>query len=93
MASDRFSRQTLLSEVGDVGQRRIQEAKVRLPAGPESAVAEEYLRRAGIGEVTVAPDEPRSAFPHESHFRHASSKALGQGAWRALSELRAVLKL
>ncbi len=93
MASDRFSRQVLLSEVGELGQKRIQEAKVRLPEGPESAVAADYLQRAGVSDVSITPDAPRSDFPHASHFRHTPSTALGHGAWHALSELRAVLKL
>jgi hypothetical protein len=93
MASDRFARQRLLPEVGDKGQRAIAEASVRLPEGPASAVAADFLARAGVGRVLVDGAARGSEFPHASHFRHAPSQLLGHGAWQALAHLRAVLEL
>ncbi len=90
-ASDRYSRQRRLAEVGDAGQARIERAQAHV-LGTEGALTEvSYLARAGVGSVTVIPNLEPTPFLHASWFRHDATRAYGAGAWRALATLRGAL--
>ncbi len=87
---DRYVRQRRLAELGEAGQARLL-AATHCVAGTDGALTElVYLERAGFRAVSLdALAEPRP-FAHASLFRHASARAHGAGAWRAL---RAVTEL
>ncbi len=88
---DRFARQRMLASVGDAGQARIAAATYRLGTDEANGVARDYLERAG-GEHFVSMVTPLEPFAHGDVFRHASARAVAEGAWRALGQLRAALE-
>ena len=99
-ARRRYGRQILLGEIGDTGQVRLLEAHVRPTEGADAtayAVAEEYLRRAGVrsderGTPVSVPDAPTVQ-------RFAATESLAEpaaaivGAYCAVEHLKAVLGL
>ena len=88
-----LTRQIRLAEVGIEGQARLSRATLSV-AGSDGSLAEfVYLHRAGIERLTLQPNLPAVPFVHASLFRHASTRRLGAGAWRALAQLRGVLAL
>lgn len=88
--TDRYTRQSRLAEVGDEGQARIRAARLSVGDGPEAWSEREYLERAGA-RVTTVPGLEGASFAHATVFRHAASRRLGAGAWRALGALRELL--
>jgi hypothetical protein len=88
--SERFTRQERLAEVGPGGQARLREGRAFVPSGPDAELAELYLARAGVGQVTRAGDP--APFAHAAVFRHAAAAEVGSGAWRALRELLRLLE-
>ena len=87
---DRYVRQRRLAEIGDAGQARLLAASHRV-AGREGALTElVYLERAGFRAVSLDAFAAPRPFAHAALFRHASTRAHGAGAWRAL---RAVTEL
>jgi len=52
-----------------------------------------YLHRAGIGRVELRPDRQAPTFAHASLFQHAETRRLAAGAWRALAQIRRILRL
>ena len=52
-----------------------------------------YLHRAGIERLCLQPDLPAAPFQHAGLFRHAGTRRLAAGAWRALGQIRDVLAL
>jgi hypothetical protein len=88
-----LTRQIRLAEVGTAGQARLSGAALCV-AGRDGSLAEfMYLHRAGVERLSLKPNLPAVAFEHASLFRHASSRRLGAGAWRALGQIRNVLGL
>lgn len=92
MTEDRYSRQRRLAEVGDVGQARIEATAFEVCGTDGADVERAYLERAGARSVSFAPSAEPAAFPHEASFRFAAPRAVGAGAWRALAQLRPLLK-
>jgi hypothetical protein len=88
-----LTRQIRLAEVGIEGQARLSRATLCV-GGSDGSLAEfVYLHRAGITRLSLQPNLPAVPFEHTSLFRHASTRRLGAGAWRALGQIRRVLAL
>jgi hypothetical protein len=88
-----LTRQIRLTEVGIEGQARLSRATLCV-RGSDGSVAEfVYLHRAGIERLSLRPNLPAVPFEHASLFRHAGTRSLGAGAWRALGQIRSVLAL
>ena len=91
MSLDRFDRQRRLPEVGDLGQQRIAAAEFEVRGGDGAVLETIYLHRAGAERVTLSSRKEPEPFAHERAFRHAASRRVGAGAWRALAKLTKVL--
>jgi hypothetical protein len=88
-----LTRQIRLAEVGPEGQARLSRATLCV-TGRDGSLAEfMYLHRAGIERLSLQPNLPALPFEHAALFRHASTRRLGAGAWRALRQIRSVLAL
>jgi hypothetical protein len=86
-----LTRQIRLAEVGVIGQARLSRAALCV-RGQDGSLAEfAYLHRAGIERLCLQPNLPAVPFAHTSLFRHASTRRLAAGAWRALQQIHAVL--
>ena len=86
-----LTRQIRLAEVGIAGQARLSGAALCV-RGRDGSLAEfVYLERAGIERLSLEPNEPAVPFAHAALFRHASTRRLGAGAWRALKQIHSVL--
>jgi hypothetical protein len=86
-----LTRQIRLAEVGVEGQLRLSRATLCV-GGTDGSLAEfVYLHRAGIERLSLQPNLPAVPFAHAGLFRHASTRRLGAGAWRALGQIRNVL--
>jgi len=86
-----LTRQIRLAEVGIEGQARLSRAALCV-AGSDGSLAEfVYLHRAGIERLSLTPNLPAVPFEHAALFRHAGTRRLGAGAWRALGQIRSVL--
>ncbi|MEI9940311.1 MAG: hypothetical protein WDO69_24095 [Pseudomonadota bacterium] len=88
-----LTRQIRLAEVGVEGQARLSRATLCVAGGDGSLAEFVYLHRAGIERLSLQPNLPAIPFEHASLFRHASTRRLGAGAWRALGQIRNVLNL
>jgi hypothetical protein len=88
---DRFTRQRRLPEIGEAGQLRISSARFALGPHAGLEIEREYLSRAGA--TCTLSTEPAVArpFTHHSAFAFEETRALGEGAWRALEKLRSAL--
>ena len=86
-----LTRQIRLAEVGAEGQARLSRATLCVRGSDGSLAEFVYLHRAGIERLTLNPNLPAVAFEHASLFRHASTRRLAAGAWRALGQIRNVL--
>ena len=87
----RYSRQIRLAEVGPRGQEALEAATAAVgTVGVEASVEREYLLRAGVGRL-VAAATPLPEFKHGQFFVFDACRGVGEGAWRALRSLRAVL--
>ncbi len=90
--SDRYSRQTRLREVGELGQARLAAASI-VVEGRESAETEaRYLERAGVREVRRDAEASPRDFAHAPVFRNAACRSEAAAAWRALKKTLAVLQ-
>ncbi len=87
----RYSRQQRLPEVGDLGQARLARASLHVAAGPAAGTELAYLERAGVGAVFLSSLGQQTPFVHAGYFRHAASRTLAAGAWRALHKINASL--
>jgi hypothetical protein len=88
-----LTRQIRLSEVGLEGQARLACASLEV-RGKDGSLAEFlYLHRAGIQRLSLSPNLPAKPFEHAPLFKHASTRRLAAGAWRALGQIRSVLGL
>ncbi len=95
MTTDRFARQRLLEEIGDLGQARLGAADLSLSPrlSPEvRRAARLYGEALGFGVVRVDDNKDSEAFRHERFFRHKSALAIGYGAHLALTRVREVLE-
>jgi len=88
-----LTRQIRLAEVGIEGQARLSRATLCVRGSDGSLVEFLYLHRAGVERLSLKPNVPAVPFEHASLFRHASTRRLGAGAWRALDQIRSVLAL
>jgi len=86
-----LTRQIRLAEVGVAGQARLSEATLCVHGRDGSLAEFLYLHRAGIERLSLSPNVPAIPFAHASLFRHASTRRLGAGAWRALKQIHGVL--
>lgn len=81
----RFTRQLRLAEIGDAGQAKLLEARVRASSDVERA----YLELAG---VAVADDgATHEVDPDALGLRHPAAREVGESALRALAAIRAIL--
>jgi len=86
-----LTRQIRLAEVGTAGQARLSQTALCV-RGRDGSLAEFlYLHRAGVERLSLQPNLPAVSFEHASLFRHAGTRRLGAGAWRALGQIRDVL--
>jgi hypothetical protein len=88
-----LTRQIRLAEVGVEGQARLSSATLCVRGSDGSLVEFMYLHRAGVERLALKPNLPAPPFEHACLFRHASTRRLGAGAWRALGQIRNVLAL
>ena len=86
-----LTRQIRLAEVGLEGQARLSRAALFVRGSDGSLVEFSYLHRAGVERLSLEPNLPARPFSHAGLFKHAASRRLGAGAWRALTQLRIVL--
>ena len=88
-----LTRQIRLAEVGAAGQARLSRAALCV-RGRDGSLAEfVYLHRAGIERLCLQPNLPAIPFEHASLFRHAATRRLAAGSWRALGQIRSLLGL
>lgn len=89
---DRAARQVCLAEVGVSGQARIEAGTLALDLDL-SPVAASIARRyaQGAGMLTETPGSSRVERPALAGFRHASSRAVAEGALVALSSILGAL--
>jgi hypothetical protein len=93
---DRYTRQRRLAEVGPEGQLRLQRQRLAIARHPDLDLELEYLRRAGVQQVTVlqgAADAEQSPldFPWAAQFEFSGPLGVARGAWSALARIRAAL--
>ena len=91
MTDDRYSRQRRLAEVGDSVQALIEGTTFEVREQDGSGVERAYLERAGARVVVTASGAP-AEFRHAAAFRFPATRAVGAAAWRALAQLRPLLK-
>jgi hypothetical protein len=89
---DRFVRQRALAAVGDRGQQRLIDASFAIEHEHTVPAATErhYLERAGAQHFR-ATEGPRPPFAHAAAFHHSMARDFGEGAWRALDQLKRAL--
>ena len=88
-----LTRQIRLAEVGVEGQARLSAASLEV-CGRDGSLAEFlYLHRAGVERLALRPDRAPLPFAHAALFRHAGSRRLAAGAWRALKQIRGILAI
>ena len=86
-----LTRQIRLAEVGLEGQARLSRATLEV-RGRDGSLAEfVYLHRAGIERLALNPGRSALPFAHAALFRHAGTRRLAAGAWRAIAQLRSIL--
>jgi hypothetical protein len=90
--TDLYSRQKKLREIGEVGQTKISQATVLIPAGPESEMAIEYLRRSGIGSIVVDAHILHPDFLHADHFQFEPCRTFAASAWIATQNVVRILE-
>ena len=88
-----LTRQIRLTEVGVEGQAKLSRASLEV-RGTDGSLAElVYLHRAGVESVSLNPAQAAPPFLHAPLFKHSSTRRMGAGAWRALSQIRNILGL
>lgn len=90
--TDLYSRQKKLREIGEAGQLKIARATVLIPAGPESEMATEYLRRSGIGSIAVDPHIAPLDFLHADQFQFELCRTFAASAWIATQNVVRILE-
>jgi hypothetical protein len=90
---DRYTRQRRLEEVGPEGQRRLEQSVMVLAEHTDVELEREYLERAGVRQIARDAAAHPAPFPWAQHFQFAGPAGVAQGAWRALSRIRAALEV
>lgn len=89
---DRYTRQRRLAEVGPEGQRRLEGAALILARHESVELEADYLQRAGVQQISVAPDAPTVEFPWTEQFQFAGPSSVARGAYAALVRIRGVIE-
>jgi hypothetical protein len=88
-----LTRQIRLSEVGIEGQARLSGATLEVCGADGSLIELMYLHRAGVERLAILPNRAPIPFSHAALFRHAGTRRMAAGAWRAITQIRGVLSL
>lgn len=88
---DRYTRQRRLAEVGVEGQRRLEAAVQELAQHEAVELEADYLQRAGVQQLSFAPDAPSAEFPWPEQFQFSGPALVARGAHGALARIRSIL--
>jgi hypothetical protein len=91
----RFTRQIRLREIGERGQAKLEAAEIVLGGRGEAREVERtYLRLAGARPLEAgAPGAALDVDVTSLGFRHATARAVGEGALRALTAILRILEV
>lgn len=97
MLETRYNRQLILPEVGEIGQQKLQEAKVLIiGAGGLAAAILPYLTAAGVGEIGIVDDDviELSNLHRQVIYKNSGvGKSKVKEAKRMASELNPTIKI
>lgn len=88
---DRYTRQRRLAEVGPQGQLRLERQRLAVAPHADVELELDYLRRAGVQQVTSDPQQSTLDFPWAAQFQFSGPLGVARGAWSALARIRAAL--
>ena len=88
---DRYTRQRRLEEVGTQGQQRLERQQMVIAFHADVDLESEYLRRAGVQQITLGAEQATLDFPWAAQFEFAGPLGVARGAWSALARIRAAL--
>ncbi|HEY1533929.1 MAG TPA: hypothetical protein VGF76_07915 [Polyangiaceae bacterium] len=88
-----LTRQIRLTEVGVEGQARLSGATLEVRGADGSLTEFVYLHRAGVERLSILPNLSPRPFLHSALFRHAGTRHMAAGAWRAITQIRGILAL
>ncbi|HEX3849523.1 MAG TPA: hypothetical protein VHW01_01075 [Polyangiaceae bacterium] len=88
-----LTRQIRLNEVGLEGQAKLSAASLEVCGADGSLTEFVYLHRAGVERLSILPNLPPRPFLHSALFRHAGTRRMAAGAWRAIAQIRGILAL
>lgn len=98
---DRYTRQRRLAEVGPERQLRLERQSLAIARHADVELELDYLRRAGVQQVTVLPagvlqagagaEQSALDFPWAAQFQFSGPLGVARGAWSALARIRAAL--
>ena len=88
-----LTRQIRLNEVGLDGQAKLSAASLEVRGADGSLTEFVYLHRAGVERLSIVPNLPPQPFLHSALFRHAGTRRMAAGAWRAVAQVRSILAL
>jgi hypothetical protein len=88
-----LTRQIRLNEVGLEGQAKLSAASLEVRGADGSLTEFVYLHRAGVERLSILPNLSPRPFSHSALFRHAATRRMAAGAWRAISQIRGILSL
>jgi len=91
--TDPYIRQKRLREIGDHGQLILSRANATIPAGFTAEPTQEYLRRSGLGSVTLGEEPCPREFAHASYFQFEVCQDYAAGAWFATQLIAEILGL
>lgn len=89
---DRYTRQRRLAEVGPAGQLRLEAAAQVLAPHDAAELEADYLRRAGVQQISFAPEISPPVFPWAEQFQFAGPASVARGAHAALARIRTILR-
>lgn len=90
-SDDRYCRQSRLREVGQAGHAKLVQADLAVVGDAAGEFERDYLLRAGVRSVQSCDRVP-PAFVHSQAFRFSSTATVAEGCWRALQQLKEVLR-
>jgi hypothetical protein len=88
-----LTRQIRLTEVGLEGQAKLSAASLEVRGADGSLTEFVYLHRAGVERLSILPTLSPRPFSHRALFRHAGTRRMAAGAWRAITQIRGILAL
>ncbi len=88
-----LTRQIRLNEVGLEGQAKLSAASLEVRGADGSLTEFVYLHRAGVERLSILPNLSPQPFLHSALFRHAGTRRMAAGAWRAITQVRSILAL